>query len=332
MRRVALILAFISVGACVARAGPVTFGPGDEPGARVRVVAHQVQTQRAQAKPSTVTALDKTFDVTIERRPSGRRTMRARLAEITNVSVESDDPVVRVAGETELRLIDALRSVPVVFDVNDKGQITGVVDEAATGQALLRAIVDRIGALAAEKPLLHADTALPSDRVGEIDAAVGTAFVNALSKGGTDAFIQSYCDELAFILLVAGERIDIGQSVERPIRARSPADGSLITVTHILSLRATDAGRTKAFFDIKVARDTEALLRGFVEAGLRKQKLGEDEIRRRSDAMPIEWEANGAAEADIATGRMLAVRLNARMRVGAIELIVSEDVGVSTIR
>jgi hypothetical protein len=325
---IALILGFAAIGSSAAAGEPVAFGYGDEAGALSEIVVRRTQAYRVGANTDTST-LSKVYNATVERNAPGERRARVTVKDIRMEAVTTENPAVRLSGETEIYLMGALKSVPVILSVNDKGQLAGVVDWEATRQAVLKAVESRTSAMEGEKATLHAATTLAPDAVKKLDEQVAKGLTALVSKADQAAFLESFYDELAYFLMVAGERLEIGTSVERPMQARNPADGSLSTMKYVLTLRAIDPAKTTAEFDLKLAGDGIALLKNTMIAKLRKTKLGEDEIGRHVDAMSMHWDAEGTLAVDVKSGRLQKARVHSRIQAGDVEVITTQEADVT---
>jgi hypothetical protein len=319
------------MAASAAAAEPVAFGYGDEAGALSEIVVRKTEAYRAGTRTDTST-LSKTYNALVERNAPGERRARISVKDIRMEGVTTENAAVRLSGETEVNLMGALKSVPVIVNINDKGQLAGVVDWETTRQAVLKAVESRIAAMEGEKASLHAGTTLAPDQVSKLDQQVAKGFVALISKADQTAFLEAFYDELAYFLIVAGERLETGASVERPMRARNPADGSLATMAFVLDLRAVDPPRANALFDLKLAGDGIALLKSTMIAKLRETKLGEDEISRHMDAMSMHWEAEGTLAVDVKSGRLDKARVHSRVQAGDVEVITTQEVDVTTMK
>ncbi len=277
-------------------------------------------------------SLSKTFNVFVERNAPGERRARITVKDVRMEAVTTDDPAVRASGETEVYLMGALKSVPVVLSYNEKGQLAGVVDWEATRQAVLKAVESRIAAMKGEKASLHAGTTLAPDALAKLDDQVSKAFVAMITKADQATFLEAFYDELTYFLLAAGERLEVGASIERPMQARNPADGSLATITYALKLREVTPDKATAEFDLKLAGDGIALLKSSVIAKLRESKLAEDEITRHVDAMSMHWEAAGTLFVDVKSGRLQKARVNSRVQAGDVEVITTKEADVTTVK
>jgi hypothetical protein len=326
----ALILGFTLIGTPAAAAEPVAFGFGDEQGALSEIVVRKTEAYRVATRTDT-SSLSKTFNVVVERNAPGERRARVVVKDVRMEAVTTDNPAVRASGETEVYLMGALKSVPVVLSYNEKGQLAGVVDWEATRQAVLKAVESRIAAMKGEKAL-HAGTTLAPDAVAKLDDQVAKAFAAMITKADQATFLEAFYDELAYFLLAAGERLEIGASLERPMPARNPADGSLATMTYALKLREVTPDKATAEFDLKLAGDGIALLKSTMITKLRETKLGEDEITRHVDAMSMHWEAAGTLFVDVKSGRLQKARVNSRVQAGDVEVITTQEADVTTLK
>ena len=329
MGRMRLTFAAALVISGTLHAEPIAFGPGDAPGTELEVVSRTVETHRAGARNPDASTLNTTLVARVERDARGRH-VRVRLKQFGAESMVSDEPLMRIAGETELYLMEALTSVPLLLDIDDKGRVIGVADWDTTRRMLRQAAENRVAALSTEKPMLHPGAALPADVVAETDARIAHGFVDLISNMKPDDFIDRFCSEIAFLLLVSGERLEIGRSTERSMAVRNPADGSLSVAAYVLTLREVDAERTRALFDWKLLSD-DAVLRGYLTSAFRRHQLDEDEIRRRVEATPVEWQATGNAEVDIASGQARRLQLRERIRIGEAEIVRDQDVSFSPV-
>lgn len=326
----ALILGFAAIGTSVASAEPVTFGYGDEAGALSEIVVRKMESYRVGSQTNTST-LSKIYNATVERNAPGERRARVSVKDLRMEAVTSENPAVRVSGETEVYLMGALKTVPVILSFNDKGQLSGVVDWEPTRQAVLKAVESRIAEMGQEKAL-HADATLTPDAMKKLDDQVAKGLVALITKADQPAFLDTFYEELAYFLVVAGERLEIGASIDRPMQARNPADGSLVTMSHVLKLRELDPDKSMAQFDLKLAGDGVALLKSTMIAKLRETKLGEDEISRHVAAMAMHWDTEGTLSVDVKTGRLQKARINSRIQAGDVEVLTTQEVDVTTIK
>ncbi len=285
-----LILCSTLTGISAAAAEPVAFGFGDEQGALSEIVVRKTEAYRVATRTDT-SALTKTYNAIVERNAPGERRARVTLKDVRMESVTTDNPAVRASGETEVYLMAALKSVPVIVSFNDNGQLAGVVDWDATRQAVLKAVESRIAGMQADRATLHAGATLAPDALAKIDEQVAKAFAAMIEKADQVAFLDAFYEELAYFLLVAGERLEIGASIERPMRARNPADGSLATMSYSLKLRQVTPDKTKAEFDLKLVGDGIALLKSSVIAKLRdvEARRGRDRAPRGGDGHALEF-------------------------------------------
>lgn len=328
---VALGVAFFAISASLAGAEPVAFGFGDEQGALSEIVVRRTELRRV-ATSSDTSKLGKTYNVIVERNAPGERRARVTVKDVRMEGVESETPAMRIAGETEIYLMGALKSVPVILSFNENGQIAGVADWDATRQAVLKAVEARTATMEAEKASIHAGASLAPDAIADVDKQVANGFAAMITKGDQPAFIEAFYEELAYFLLVAGERIEPGASVERPMRIRNPADGNLTNMTYVLKLRGVDPSKTIAEFDLNLAGDGIALLKGAMVAKLRETKLAEDEISRHVDSMSLHWSSTGTLFVDIKSGRLKKARVDSRIQAGDVEVITTHEADVTTVK
>jgi hypothetical protein len=327
MRGRCLILGIFLIGVPPALAGQVVFGSGDEPGVSSVIEVRKVESFRV-GSVSNSNALNRTFNVIVERDAAGERRARVHLTDIRLGSGSSPDDVARLSGETEVYLMNALQAVPIVLTYNGAGQATGIAGWGDTRKAALDAIVRRVATLQAEGLRLHPDARLSADAVRKIDEQVASGFVSLISKADSREFLQAFYEELAYLLLVAGERVAVGESIEREMATRNPADGSLAKMTTVLRLRKADTRTGKAYFDLKLAGDGIEVLRGAMIAKLGEYNLSDEDIAQKIAAMPMHWDMEGTAVADIKTGRMVEVRVRTRIQVDTIELTSTQEIDI----
>src|SRR3990172_112822 len=123
----ALILGFPLIGTAAAAAEPVAFGFGDEKGALSEIVVRKTEAYRVATRTDT-SSLSKTFNVIVERNAPGERRARITVKDVRMEAVTTDNPAVRASGETEVYLMGALKSVPVVLSYDEKGRLAGLAD------------------------------------------------------------------------------------------------------------------------------------------------------------------------------------------------------------
>ena len=198
-------------------AEPIAFGPGDAPGTELEVVSRTVETHRAGARNPDASTLNTTLVARVERDARGRH-VRVRLKRFGAESIVSDEPLMRIAGETELYLMEALTSVPFLLDVDDKGRVIGIADWDTTRRMLRQATKNRVAVLSTEKPMLHPGAALPADVVAETDARIAHGFVDLISNMKPDDFIDRFCTRLCSLGRPASNGHEAVEQVGRDFR------------------------------------------------------------------------------------------------------------------
>lgn len=309
-----------------ADARTVAFGPGYELGPPSEIVVRKVESFRV-GRRSNSNALTRTYTVASDDLSSERR-VQARLTGIRLGSGSKPNDVARLSGETEVFLIDALRSVPVLVTYDEQGRIQGIDGWEHTQRAALDAVAGRIASLQSGAVALHGDARLAANAVAAIDAEVAGGLVRAITNAGPREFMHAFYDEFSFLFLVAGRRIAVGESFEHSIPARNPADGKLALMTYVLRLRKVDARRSTAQFDIKLAGDGIEELRRAMTAKLEETNLTAEQIAQKVGAMPMHWDTEGTAIANIASGRLTEVRVKTRIQVDNIELTSSQEIDI----
>jgi hypothetical protein len=312
-------------------AGTITFGSGDAAGSTIEVAVRKVETFRVGGR-SKSTAVNRTFSVRTLPGFPGERHAEVRLVKIGLGTASSPDDVARISGETEIYLLNALADVAVVLTYSKGGDLQGVAEWEKTRRAVLAALMRRVGALKGGTLVLHPKTRLGADVVRSIDAAVAAGFVELISSVEPEAFLEAFYQELAFLFLMAGERVAVGESIARPMVARNPADGSLTKLTHVFRLRKADRRRSRAYFRLGLAGGGIEILRKSIVKQLKATGLGDHEIEGRVAAMPMHWDVEGRATVNISTGRMRDVRMRSRIQVDNIELTSTEEIDIRTAR
>jgi hypothetical protein len=276
---------------------------------------------------SNSTALIRTCTVAFDGLPGDRR-VQARLTGIRLGSGSRPNDVARISGETEVYLIDALKPVPVAVTYDVRGRVQGIDDWEKTQRAALDAVARRIASLRSGAVVLHRDARLGADAVAAIDAEVADGLMRAITEAGQQEFLQAFYGELSYLFLAAGQRIAVGESLEHTIATRNPADGKLAQMTYVLRLRKADVRRSTAYFDIKLAGDGIEELRRAMTAKLEETNLSADQIAQKVGAMPMHWDTEGTAVANIASGRLTEVRVKTRIQVDNIELTNSQEIDI----
>ena len=98
-------------------------------------------------------------------------------------------------------------------------------------------------------------------------------------------------------------------------------------MTYVLRLRKVDARRSTAQFDIKLAGDGIEELRRAMTAKLEETNLTAEQIAQKVGAMPMHWDTEGTAIANIASGRLTEVA-ETRIQVDNIELTSSQEIDI----
>ena len=132
---------------------------------------------------SNSNALTRTYTVASDDL-SGERRVQARLTGIRLGSGSKPNDVARLSGETEVFLIDALRSVPVLVTYDEQGRIQGIDGWEHTQRAALDAVAGRIASLQSGAVALHGDARLAANAVAAIDAEVAGGLVRASRTPG----------------------------------------------------------------------------------------------------------------------------------------------------
>jgi len=323
----ALMLGATLISTSARAAGPIAFGLGDEAAPPSEIVVRKTESNRVGSRMDTSTLI-KTYVAKVEGSAPGDRRVQVQLKDVRIESVTIEDPAVRLSADTEVYLMGALKSVPIVLDYNDKGQLTTIADWDATRQTVLKAVESRAASMEGEK-LLHAGTTLSPDAVARLDKQIKEGFVAMISKAEPPTFLEVFYDELGLFLLLTGERMELNATVERPMLVRNPTDGSFTDFSHVLTLRETDLDKTKALLDFRLAGDGVALLKKTIVAKLREAKLGEEEITRHVEDMSIHWDAEGALTVDIKSGRLQKADINSRVQAGDIEFVTASKIDVT---